>query len=85
MKCRQDRVYIWPISAVFLRALGAGDIDPVVGKHSLEISFDGVLPFFRNASILDANYRRSKKKKSKIKNLVYFPLAPLVPMGSYVP
>ena len=80
MKCCQDRIYIWPISTVFLRALGAGDIDPVVGKHSLEISFNGVLPFFRDASILDANYRGSL-----FKNLVYFPLAPFVPMGSYVP
>ena len=80
MKCRQDRIHIWPISAVFLRALGAGDIDPVVWKHSLEISFNGVLPFFRDASILDANYRGSL-----FKNLVYFPLAPLVPMGSYIP
>ena len=32
MKCRQDRIYIWPISPVFLRALGAGDIDPIVGN-----------------------------------------------------
>ena len=35
MKCRQDRIHIWPIFAVFLGALGASDIDPVVGKHSL--------------------------------------------------
>ena len=80
MKCRQDRIHIWQIFAVFLGALGTSDIDPVVGKHSLEISFYGVLPFFRNASVLDTYYRGSL-----FKNLVYFTLAPLIPMGSYVP
>ena len=48
-----NRIHIWPIFAVFLGALGTGDIDPVVGKHSLEISFNGVLLFFRNASVLE--------------------------------
>ena len=80
MKCRQDRIHIWPIFAVFLGALGTGNIDPVVGKHSLEISLNGVLSFFRDASVLDAYYRGSL-----FKDLVYFTLAPLVPMGSYVP
>ena len=58
MECYQDRMYIWSISAVFLRALGRGDIDPVVGKHSLELSFDRVFPFFRNSNILNADYGR---------------------------
>ena len=77
MKCRQDRIHIWPIFAVFFGALGTGNIDPVVGEHSLEISFDGILPFFRDARVLDAYYRGSL-----FKDLVYFTLAPLVPMGS---
>ena len=76
MKCCQDRIYIWPISTVFLRALGRGDIDQVVGKHSLEVSFYGVLPFFRNANILDADYGRSL-----FENPMYFPPAPWYPWG----
>ena len=46
MECCQDRIYIWSISTVFLRTLGHGDIDPVVGKHPLEVSFDRVYCLF---------------------------------------
>ena len=134
MKCRQDRIHIWPIFAVFFGALGTGNIDLVVGEHYLTckrgsvgqseglsiprssvrfrlkpdnsnshefelhrpsnkgtklllkvikaiiIIINGVLPFFRNARVLDAYYRGSL-----FKDLVYFTLAPLVPMGSYIP
>ena len=80
VECCQDRIYIWSISAVFLGALGRGDIDPIVGKHSLKVSFDRVLPFFRNSNILDAYYGRPL-----LKYLVYFPLTPLVSVRSYVP
>ena len=47
------------------------DIDPVVGKHPLEVSFDRVFPFFRNSNILNADYGRPL-----LKYLVYFPLTP---------
>ena len=65
---------------VFLRALGRGDIDPVVGKHSLEVSFDRVFPSFRNSNILQADYGRPL-----LEYLVYFLLTPLVSVKSYVP
>ena len=80
MKTRQDRIHIWPISAVFLRALGAGDIDPIMGKYPLEIFFDRVFPSFRDSYILEADYGGAL-----LEYFMCFLLTPLVSVGSHVP
>ena len=80
MECCQDRIYIWSISTVFLGTLGRGDINPVMGKYPLEISFDRVFPFFRDSYILEADYGGPL-----LEYLVYFLFAPLVSVGSHVP
>ena len=71
---------MWSISTVFLRALSRGDIDPVVGKHPLEVSFDRVFPSFRNSNILKADYGGPL-----LEYFVYFLFTPLVSVRSYVP
>ena len=80
MECCQDRIYIWSVSSVFLGTLGRGDIDPVMEKHPLEVSFDGVFPSFGDSYILKADYGGPL-----LEYLVYFLLAPLVSVGSHVP
>ena len=76
MECCQDRIYIWSVSSVFLGTLGRGDIDPVMGKHPLEVSFDRVFPSFGDSYILKADYGWPL-----LEYLVYFLLA----VGSHVP
>ena len=80
MECCYDRIYIWSISTVFLGTRGRGDIDPVLGKHPLEVSFDRVFPSFGDLYILKADYGGPL-----LEHLVYFLLAPLVSVGSHVP
>ena len=80
MECSQDRIYIWSVFSVFLGTLGRGDIDPIMGKHPLEVSFDGVFLSFGDSYILKAYYRGPL-----LEYLVYFLLASLVSVGSHVP
>jgi len=80
VECCQDRIYIWSISTVFLGTLGRGDVDPVMGKHPLEFSFNRVFPSFGDPYILKADYGGPL-----LEYLVYFLLAPLVSVGSHVP
>ena len=80
VECCQDRIYIWSISTVFLGTLGRGDIDPVMGKHPLEFSFDRVFPSFGDSYILKAD-----DGGPLLEYLVYFLLTPLVSVGSHVP
>jgi len=68
VECCQNREYIWSVSAIFFWALGCGYVDPVVGKHPLEFSFDRIFPSFWNSYILKTDYGGSL-----FKNLVYFP------------
>ena len=71
---------LWSVSSVFLGTLGRGDIDPVMGKHPLEVSFDGVFLSFGDSYILKADYGGPL-----LEYLVYFLLTPLVSVRSYVP
>jgi len=58
----------------------SGDIDPVMGKHPLEFSFNRVFPSFGDPYILKAD-----DGGPLLEYLVYFLLAPLVSVGSHVP
>ena len=73
-------IHIWSVSSVFFGTLGRGDIDPVMGKHPLEVSFDGVFLSFGDSYILKADYRGPL-----FEYLMYFLLAPLVSVRSHVP
>ena len=67
----------WLIDVAFITSY---DIDPVMGKHPLEVSFDRVFPSFGDSHILKADYGGSL-----LEYLVYFLLAPLVSVGSHIP
>ena len=55
-------------------------IDPVMGKHPLEFSFNRIFISFGDPYILKADY-----EGPLLEYLVYFLLAPLESVGSHVP
>ena len=80
VECCQNRIYIRSVSAVFPRTLGRGNIDPVMGKHPLEFSFNRIFPSFGDPYILKAD-----NGGPLLEYLVYFLLTPLVSVGTHVP
>ena len=63
MECCQDQIYIWSVSTVFPGTLGRGNIDPVMGKHPLEFSFNSIFPSFGDPYILKADDDKINSKK----------------------
>ena len=80
VECCQNRIYMWSVSAVFPGALGRVNIDPVMGKHPLEFSFNRIFPSFGDPYILKAN-----NGGPLLENLVYFLLTLLVLVGTHIP
>ena len=76
----QYRVYIWSVSAVFPRALGRGDVNPVKGEQPLEFSLDRIFPPLRDSNVLEANNRGPL-----LENPMYFLFTSLVSVWAYVP
>jgi len=80
VECCQNRIYIWSVSTVFPGTLGRGDVDPVMGKHPLEFSFNSIFPSFGDPYILKAD-----NGGPLLENLVYFLLTLLVSVGTHIP
>ena len=59
--------------------LGRGDIDPVMGEHPLEFSFNSIFPSFGNPYILKAD-----NWGPLLEYLVYFLLTLLVSVGTHI-